>query len=161
MNPLLKPMYNIIFIAMSTLKKFYYAISQLALSTKYNSLPTQTQSVAILFSMFRVSLNSFLTLELYKHRRSFFNQAFKLHVLYRPFISVIDSVSSMDKKRIVNHLMSLNTLPEIPQHQSLLFQHYSESTSLILKCFNSHSDTSQNNADINYLLIKTLICKTN
>ena len=52
----------------------------------------------------------------------------------------------MDKKRIINHLMSLNILPEIPQHQSLLFQHYSESTSIILKCFNSHSDTSQNNA---------------
>ena len=65
----------------------------------------------------------------------------------RPFISVIESVSSMDRKRIVNHLMSLNTLPEIPHHQSLLFQHYSESTSLLLKpCFNSHSDTSQNNA---------------
>ena len=53
----------------------------------------------------------------------------------------------MDRKHIVNHLMSLNTQrPEIPHHQSRLFQHYAESTSLILKCFNSHSDTSQNNA---------------
>ena len=75
-NPLLKPMYNIIFIAMSTLQKFHYAISQLALSTAYSSLPTQTQSVAILFSMFRVSLNSFLTVEsVYKHRRSFFTHS--------------------------------------------------------------------------------------
>ena len=65
----------------------------------------------------------------------------------RPFISaIIDSVNSIGGKRIVNHLMTLNTLPEIPPHQSLLFQHYSESTSLLLKCFNSHSSTSQNNA---------------
>ena len=55
-------------------------------------------------------------------------------------------VSPMDRKHIVNHLMSLKIQPEIPHHQSRLFQHYAESTSLILKCFNSHSDTSQNNA---------------
>jgi Reverse transcriptase (RNA-dependent DNA polymerase) len=148
-NPLLKPLYNIILIGLSTLKEFHNAVSLMALSTAYSSLPTFSQSVATIFSMFRLALHSFLIVELYKHRRSFFCISFKLHVVYHPFISLDVTVNDR-KKPIINCLSRLNFLPEVPVHQSLLFQHYIKSASLLLNCFNSHSNASKNNAYLLY-----------